>query len=84
MDNVVISAATSLSQNTAAETFKLRMNFGKVGWIFNDKVTYEAVGRALSSTPFDVTKLSQARPKSASSQPRRRRGYQAEALVKAG
>ena len=60
MDNVVIGARDVFKSNTTQpETFQA-MNFGKVGWIFNDKVTYEAVGlRAQLKAPFDVTKLDQ-------------------------
>ena len=60
MDNVVIGARDVLKSNTTQPETIQAMNFGKVGWIFNDKVTYEAVGlRAQLKAPFDVTKLDQ-------------------------
>ena len=85
MDNVVIGARDVFKSNTTQpETFQA-MNFGKVGWIFNDKVTYEAVGlRAQLKAPFDVTKLDQLPKVGIVYNHAGVEGYQAEALVKAG
>ena len=85
MDNVVIGARDVFKSNTTQpETFQA-MNFGKVGWIFNDKVTYEAAGlRAQLKAPFDVTKLDQLPKVGIVYNHAGVEGYQAEALVKAG
>ena len=85
MDNVVIGARDVFKSNTTQpETFQA-MNFGKVGWIFNDKATYEAVGlRAQLKAPFDVTKLDQLPKVGIVYNHAGVEGYQAEALVKAG
>ena len=85
MDNVVIGARDVFKSNTTQpETFQA-MNFGKVGWIFNDKVTYEAVGlRAQLKAPFDVTKLDQLPKVGIVYNHAGVEGYQEEALVKAG
>ena len=85
MDNVVIGARDVYKSNTTQpETFQA-MNFGKVGWIFNDKVTYEAVGlRAQLPAPFDVTKLDSLPKVGIVYNHAGVEKYQAEALVKAG
>ncbi|WP_443744101.1 L-asparaginase 2 [Sutterella sp.] len=85
MDNVVIGARDVYKSNTTQpETFQA-MNFGKVGWIFNDKVTYEAVGlRAQLPAPFDVTKLNELPKVGIVYNHAGVGGEQAEALVKAG
>ena len=85
MDNVVIGARDVYKTNTTQpETFQA-MNFGKVGWIFNDKVTYEAVGlRAQLPAPFDVTKLDKLPKVGIVYNHAGVEKYQAEALVKAG
>ena len=50
MDNVVIGARDVYKSNTTQpETFQA-MNFGKVGWIFNDKVTYRGPARPASGS----------------------------------
>ncbi len=85
MDNVIIGARDVFKSNTTQpETFQA-MNFGKVGWIFNDKVTYEAVGlRAQLPAPFDVTKLDALPKVGIVYNHAGVEKWQAEALVKAG
>ena len=85
MDNVIIGARDVFKSNTTQpETFQA-MNFGKVGWIFNDKVTYEAVGlRAQLPAPFDVTKLDALPKVGIIYNHAGVEKWQAEALVKAG
>lgn len=85
MDNVIIGARDVYKSNTTQpETFQA-MNFGKVGWIFNNKVTYEAVGlRAQLPAPFDVTKLDKLPKVGIVYNHAGVEGYQAQALVDAG
>lgn len=85
MDNVVIGARDVYKSNTTQpETFQAT-NFGKVGWIFNNQVTYEAQGlRAQLPAPFDVTKLDTLPKVGIVYNHAGVEGVQAEALVKAG
>ncbi|MDO5531333.1 L-asparaginase 2 [Sutterella sp.] len=85
MNSVVIGARDVYkSSTTQPETFQA-MNFGKVGTIINDKVTYEAVGlRAQLPAPFDVTNLNELPKVGIVYNHAGVEGHQAEALVKAG
>ena len=85
MDNVVIGARDVIKTNTVQpETFQAG-NFGKLGTIFNNKVTYESKGlRDYSDTPFDVSKLDKLPTVGIVYNHAGVEGVQAEALLKAG
>ena len=85
MDNVIIGARDVIKTNTVQpETFQAA-NFGKVGSIFNNKVTYEAVQlRASQKAPFDVSGLKELPKVGIVYNHAGVEGMQAEALVKAG
>ncbi|MFU0841152.1 MAG: L-asparaginase 2 [Burkholderia sp.] len=86
MDNIVIGARDVIKTNTVQpETFQAG-NYGKVGVIFNNKVTYESVPlRAhTTKTPFDVTNLDKLPKVGIVYNHAGVEGVQAEALVKAG
>ena len=85
MDNVIIGARDVIKTNTVQpETFQAA-NFGKVGSIFNNKVTYEAVQlRAQLPAPFDVSNLKELPKVGIVYNHAGVEGMQAEALVKAG
>ncbi len=61
MDNIVVNARDVLKSNTVQPETFVAGNFGKVGTIFNNKVTYESksLRKHTYETPFDVTKLTQ-------------------------
>lgn len=85
MDNIVLGARDVIKTNTVQpETFQAG-NYGKLGTIFNNKVTYEAMSlRDYSKTPFDVTKLTSLPKVGIVYNHAGVEGVQAEALVKAG
>ena len=85
MDNVVIGARDVIKTNTVQpETFQAG-NFGKLGTIFNNKVTYESKGlRDYSDTPFDVSKLDKLPTVGIVYNHAGVEGVQAEALLKTG
>ena len=86
MDNMVVGARDVIKTNTVQpETFQAA-NFGKVGTIFNNKVTYESMPlRAhTTKTPFDVSKLDKLPKVGIVYNHAGVEGLQAEALVKAG
>ncbi len=84
MDNIVIGAREVIKTNTVQpETFQAA-NFGKVGTIFNNKVTYEAYPARLAKAPFDVSKLDTLPKVGIVYNHAGVEGLQAEALVKAG
>ena len=59
MDNIVVNARDVMKSNTVQPETFVAGNFGKVGTIFNNKVTYESksLRKHTYETPFDVTKL---------------------------
>ncbi len=59
MNNIVIGARDILKSNTVQPETFIAGNYGKVGTIFNNKVTYESksLRKHTYQTPFDVTKL---------------------------
>lgn len=85
MDNIVLGARDVIKTNTVQpETFQAG-NYGKLGMIFNNKVTYESMSlRDYSKTPFDVTKLTSLPKVGIVYNHAGVEGVQAEALVKAG
>lgn len=85
MDNIVLGARDVIKTNTVQpETFQAG-NYGKLGTIFNNKVTYESMSlRDYSKTPFDVTKLTSLPKVGIVYNHAGVEGVQAEALVKAG
>lgn len=85
MDNVVITARDVMKSNTVQpETFQAA-NFGKVGTIFNNKVTYESRPlRDYTNTPFDVSKLDKLPKVGIVYNHAGVEGMQAQALVNAG
>lgn len=86
MDNIVVGAREVIKTNTVQpETFQAA-NFGKVGTIFNNKVTYSTlpVRAHTTATPFDVTGLKELPKVGIVYNHAGVEGLQAEALVKAG
>lgn len=85
MDNIVIGARDVIKTNTVQpETFQAG-NYGKIGTIFNSKVTYEAKSlRDYSKTPFDVTGLKELPKVGIVYNHAGVEGLQAKALVNAG
>ena len=86
MDNVVIGAREVMKTNTVQpETFQAA-NFGKVGTIFNNQVTYEVMPMRAhtTQTPFDVSKLNKLPKVGIVYNHAGVEGVQAEALIKAG
>ncbi|MDY6009785.1 MAG: L-asparaginase 2 [Duodenibacillus sp.] len=86
MDNVVIGARDVMKTNTVQpETFQAG-NFGKVGTIFNNQVTYEVMPMRAhtTQTPFDVSKLNKLPKVGIVYNHAGVEGVQAEALIKAG
>ncbi len=85
MNNIVIGARdVSKTSTVQPETFQAG-NFGKLGTIFNNKVTYEVKSlRDYSKTPFDVSKLNALPKVGIVYNHAGVEGVQAEALVKAG
>ncbi len=59
MNNIVIGARDILKSNTVQPETFIAGNYGKIGTIFNNKVTYESksLRKHTYETPFDVTKL---------------------------
>lgn len=86
MDNIVVGAREVIKTNTVQpETFQAA-NFGKVGTIFNNKVTYSTlpVRAHTTKTPFDVAGLKELPKVGIVYNHAGVEGLQAEALVKAG
>lgn len=85
MDNIVIGARDVIKTNTVQpETFQAG-NYGKIGTIFNSKVTYEAKSlRDYSKTPFEVTDLKELPKVGIVYNHAGVEGLQAKALVNAG
>lgn len=86
MDNIIVGAREVIKTNTVQpETFQAA-NFGKVGTIFNNKVTYSTlpVRAHTTATPFDVTGLKELPKVGIVYNHAGVEGLQAEALVKAG
>ena len=86
MDNIIVGAREVIKTNTVQpETFQAA-NFGKVGTIFNNKVTYSTlpVRAHTTATPFDVTGLKELPKVGIVYHHAGVEGLQAEALVKAG
>ena len=86
MDNIIVGAREVIKTNTVQpETFQAA-NFGKVGTIFNNTVTYSTlpVRAHTTATPFDVTGLKELPKVGIVYNHAGVEGLQAEALVKAG
>ena len=86
MDNIVVNARDVMKSNTVQPETFVAGNFGKVGTIFNNKVTYSTlpVRAHTTATPFDVTGLKELPKVGIVYNHAGVEGYQAEALVKAG
>ena len=86
MNNIVVGARDIIKSNTVQPDTFIAGNFGKVGVIFNNKVTYES--RPLRSytgkTPFDVSKLDKLPKVGIVYNHAGVEGVQAQALVDAG
>ena len=59
MNNIVVGARDLMKSNTVQPETFVAANFGKVGTIFNNKVTYESTSLRPHTyqTPFDVSKI---------------------------
>ncbi len=86
MNNEVIGARDVIKSNTVQPDTFIGGNFGKIGTIFNNKVTYESASLRphTAQTPFDVSKLDKLPKVGIVYNHAGVEGLQAQALVDAG
>lgn len=86
MNNEVIGARDVIKSNTVQPDTFIGGNFGKIGTIFNNKVTYESASLRphTAQTPFDVSKLNKLPKVGIVYNHAGVEGLQAQALVDAG
>ena len=86
MNNIVIGARDVIKSNTVQPDTFIAGNFGKVGTIFNNQVTYESkpLRPHTAKTPFDVSKLDALPKVGIVYNHAGVEGIQAQALVDAG
>lgn len=86
MNNIVVGARDLMKSNTVQPETFVAANFGKVGTIFNNKVTYESTSLRPHTyqTPFDVSKIEKLPKVGIVYNHGGVEGIQAQALVDAG
>ena len=86
MNNTIVGARDMMKSNTVQPETFVAANFGKVGTIFNNKVTYESTSLRphTNKTPFDVSKLDKLPKVGIVYNHAGVEGVQAQALVDAG